>query len=157
VGNGGTRWEFVAKPGGAAAEPPIPWAGYVGVLYPCKSPLALSIRTPCDVAAFGFELGALARNVDNIGHGATVPARGPPCVAGLRGEGTPGAVGRLMDGSDFLRGTALVELKSRPFDSDPAWVKHWRCFEIVTVRSESDSLGCVPVQSCKNLIWSVSF
>jgi hypothetical protein len=85
VGNCGTRREFVAEPSGAAAEPPVPWVGYVGVLYPGKSPLALSIRTPCDVAAFGFELGALARNVDNTGHGAAVPTRGPPCVAGLRG------------------------------------------------------------------------
>jgi hypothetical protein len=100
VGNGGTRQEFVAEPGGAAAEPPVPWAGYVGVLYPGKSPLALSIRTPCDVAAFGFELEALARNVDNIGHGAAVPARGPPCVVGLRGEETPGAVGCLLGGPD---------------------------------------------------------
>jgi hypothetical protein len=90
------------------------------------------------------------------GHGAAAPGDQRRRVLLLIG-GETGAVGRLMDGSDFLRGTALVELKSRPFDSDPARVKHRRCFEIVTVRSESDSPGCVPVQSGKNLIWTVSF
>jgi hypothetical protein len=81
--------QFVAGGRGAATNRTPLWAGYVGVLYRGKSPLALSIRTPCVVAAFGFELGALTRNVDNTGHGVAVPARGPPCVAGLRGEGTP--------------------------------------------------------------------
>jgi hypothetical protein len=86
------------------------------------------------------------------GHGAAAPGDQRRRVLLLIGGGGTGAVGRQMDGSDYLRGTALVELKSRLFDSDPARVKHRRCFKIVTVRSESDCPGCVPVQSCKNLI-----
>jgi hypothetical protein len=53
----------------------------------------------------------------------------------LGGEDECCGIGFRRDGSDYPWGYRFGGIRSRPFDSDPARVKHWRCFKIVTIRS----------------------
>jgi hypothetical protein len=124
------------------------WSGWLRAKSLVSNLWSVSPITPLHIASIGFCYSALGTENAVLRlwrRRPWWPALPCPTVD----WGGTGAVGCLMDSSNYPRDTALVELKSRPFDFDPARVKHRHCFKIMTVRSESDSAGCVPVQWAK--------